>query len=61
MKKGSNSGEVFVSLPRACEVVGLGANTVRNKAKECGAGLKIGRSYRIDIAKLLDYLRTFEG
>ena len=63
MNKSKNqnlSGEI-VTLEQAAKRVNLGISTVRIKAAECGAALKIGRSYRINIQKLIDYLCTFEA
>lgn len=63
MNKSKNrniSGEI-VTLEQAAKRVNLGISTVRTKAEECGAALKIGRSYRINIQKLIDYLCTFEA
>lgn len=48
------------TLEQAAERTNLGMTTVRKLANECGAALKIGRSYRINIPKLIDYLCTFE-
>ena len=53
-------GEI-VTLEQAALRVNLGLTTVRKRAEECGAALKIGRSYRINIQKLIDYLYTFEA
>lgn len=63
MNKAKNqnlSGEI-VTVEQAAKRVNLGISTVRIKAAECGAALKIGRSYRINIQKLIDYLCTFEA
>ena len=62
MNKATNqnlNGEI-VTLEQAAKRVNLGISTVRIKADECGAALKIGRSYRINIQKLLDYLFSME-
>ena len=63
MNKSQNlsiDGEI-VTLEQAAKRVNLGLSTVKAKAGECGAALKIGRSYRINIRKLIDYLCTFEA
>lgn len=63
MKKAINqdiSGEI-VTLEQAAKRVNLGLSTVRKYANDCGAALKIGRSYRINIARLVEYLNTFEA
>lgn len=52
-----SNGEI-VTLEQAAQRVNLGISAVRKYAKECGAALKIGRSYRINIQKLIDYLCT---
>ena len=49
------SGEIL-TLEQASQRLNLGMSTVRQKAAECGAALKIGRSYRINIQRLTDYL-----
>lgn len=51
----------LVTAAQAAERTNLGVTTVRARAAECGAALKIGKSYRINIKKLLDYLCTFEA
>lgn len=51
------NGEI-VTLEQAAKRVNLGISTVRIRAEECGAALKIGRSYRINIQKLIDYLSS---
>jgi hypothetical protein len=52
-----SNGEIL-TLEQAAHRVNLGVGAVRKYAKECGAALKIGRSYRINIQKLIDYLCT---
>ena len=54
------SGEIL-TMEQAAQRLNLGMSTVRQKAAECGAALKIGRSYRINIQKLIDYLCTLEA
>lgn len=56
-----NAFSEIVTLEHAAERTNLGISTVRKLANECGAALKIGRSYRINIQKLIDYLCTFEN
>ena len=63
MNKSQNrdsTGEIL-TLEQAARRLNLGMSTIRVKAAECGAALKIGRSYRIYIQKLIDYLCTFEA
>lgn len=52
------NGEI-VTLEQAAQRVNLGVIAVRKYANECGAALKIGRSYRVNIKKLIDYLCGF--
>ena len=56
--KNQNLDGEIVTLEQAAKRVNLGISTVRIKAAECGAALKIGRSYRINIQKLIDYLNS---
>ena len=58
-KYGNKDGDL-ITIKQACERTNLGMSTIRQMSQECGASLKIGRSYRIDIQKLLEYLRTFQ-
>ena len=63
MNKLSNkdsTGEIL-TLEQAAQRVNLGVGAVRKYANESGAALKIGRSYRINIKKLIEYLCTFEA
>lgn len=55
LKNRNEKGEL-VTLPQACEDTNLGMNTVRRLAKEAGAVVKIGKSYRIIRKVLLDYI-----
>ena len=61
MNKANYTGEnaEIVTLEMASQITSLGISTIRQKGKECGALLKIGRAIRVDLPKLLDYLRTF--
>lgn len=52
---------VFVPLNEAARRSGFSPSVVRKKAAECGAAVKVGRNYRIEIKKFLDYLRTHEA
>lgn len=63
MRKSNNKntyGEIL-TIEQASQRVNLGLSTVRKLADKCGASLKIGRSYRINIQKLIDYLCQFEN
>lgn len=51
---------VFITVTTACQLTNLGQNTVRRLAKEANAARKIGKSYRINREKLLDYIDTFD-
>ena len=55
-----SNGEILTQ-EQAAQRVNLGVGAVRKYANECGAALKIGRSYRINIKKLIEYLCTFEA
>lgn len=46
----------ILTLEQAAMRVNLGRTATRKYANESGAALKIGRSYRINIQKLIDYL-----
>lgn len=63
MNKLANRNEYgeIVTLEQAAQRVNLGIGAVRKYANESGAALKIGRSYRINIKKLIEYLCTFEA
>lgn len=50
-------GEIL-TIKQAATRVNLGESTVRRLAKDSKSALKIGRSYRIDINKLVDYIKT---
>lgn len=52
------NGEIL-TLEQSAQRVNLGVGAVRKYANECGAALKIGRSYRVNIQKLIDYLCGF--
>ena len=54
----NENGEI-VTLGQAAARVNLGITTVRRLAYECGAALKIGRCLRIDMSKLVEYIKTF--
>ena len=55
-----SNGEILTK-EQAAQRVNLGVGAVTKYANECGAALKIGRSYRINIKKLIEYLCTFEA
>lgn len=63
MKKATNRDDaaLLLTVEQAARMTGLGISAVRNRAKECRAVLKIGKSVRIDRERLLEYLRTFEA
>lgn len=56
----SISGELL-TLEQAANITNLGIATIRKLVKESGAGLKIGKSFRVDRQKLLDYIRQFKS
>ncbi|MBP3339410.1 MAG: hypothetical protein J6L69_08405 [Lachnospiraceae bacterium] len=47
-------------ISNACEVVSLSAGQVKKYASNCGALLKIGRSVRVNVPKLVEYLATLK-
>lgn len=47
----------FVTLPEAQRITSLGRDTVRKLAADSGSAIKIGKSYRIDVHKLLEYVK----
>ena len=51
----------IVTINQAALRTNLSVYTIRRLASECGAALKIGRSYRINIQKLIDYLSTMSN
>lgn len=63
MNKLSNPSEeaVFITINAACHLTNLGKNTVRKLAQEANAARKIGKSFRINRKKFLDYVDTFEA
>lgn len=63
MNKLSHPSEeaVFITIDAACHLTNLGKNTVRKLAQEANAARKIGKSFRINREKFLDYLDTFEA
>ena len=52
---------VFITLENASQLCSLSRNTVRKRAKECGAARKIGKSFRINKQIFLEYLDSFEA
>ena len=56
----TNSSAPIQTVEQAASNTNLGIGTVRKLAAECGAALKIGRSYRINFPKLIEYISTFE-
>ena len=59
-KYGNIYGEI-VTYEQAAQRTNLSVFTIRKLAAECGAALKVGRSARINIQKLIDYICTFEA
>ena len=55
LKNRNKYGEI-ITLQQACEETNLCAHTVRKIAKESGAALKIGKSYRIIRNVFLEYI-----
>jgi excisionase family DNA binding protein len=59
--KNQNPEAEIVTIKQACERTNLGTATVRRLADECKASIKIGKSYRIRMDRLLEYIYTFEA
>lgn len=53
----NNQGQL-VTISMAADATNLGISTVRHLAIEAGAAIKIGRSFRIDLEKLMKYVRS---
>ena len=51
---------VFITVDTASKLTNLGRNTVRRLAKESNSARKIGKSFRINRQKLLEYVDSFE-
>nr|WP_300809080.1 DUF6462 family protein [uncultured Acetatifactor sp.] len=56
----ASDDSVFIDIDTAARLTQLGKNTIRRLAQESNSARKIGKSYRINRAKLLDYIDTFE-
>lgn len=52
---------IFVTVEAAGRITSLGRNRVRKLADECGASRKIGKSYRINRVRLIQYIDSFEN
>lgn len=55
-RKINNTLGETITLEQACALLNLGRGTIRRLASECGAVRKIGKSYRIKRAILVDYI-----
>lgn len=52
-----NDNALFVSIPEAARMFGIGTTTMRKVAVEAGALRKIGgRIIRVDVEKMKDYI-----
>ena len=51
----------LLTMEQAKERYQLGDNTIRQRAKECGGTVKIGRSRRFVKTRLDEYLMNFEA
>lgn len=51
-----NVNTVLLTVQQVSELTNLGSTTVRKLALESGAGRKIGKSYRINKQKFLEYI-----
>lgn len=59
--KHSSEDAIFITIDAASQLTNLGRNTVRRLAREANAARKIGKSYRINRERLLDYIDSFEA
>ena len=55
----TNNKGILITYKQACERYNLGMNTVQRLAREAGALVKIGKSARIDIAKIDSLVMSF--
>ena len=55
----TNNKGILITYKQACERYNLGMNTVQRLAREAGALVKIGKSARIDIAKMDSFVLSF--
>ena len=60
-KSRSSDKAVLLTVEQVCDLVNLGATTVRKIAKESGAERKIGRSYRVHKTMFFDYIERLYG
>lgn len=60
-KKKGNSESILLTTEQVCDLVNLGATTVRKLASESGASRKIGRSFRIHKDIFFDYIEKLYG
>ena len=51
---------VFITVDDAASLTSLGRNTIRRLAQESNSARKIGKSYRINRTKLIEYIESFE-
>lgn len=57
---GASEDSVFIDIDTAAMLTQLGKNTIRRLAQESNSARKIGKSYRINRVKLIDYIDSFE-
>ncbi len=57
--KNKNEKGILLTYKDACKRYNLGMNTVQRLAREAGALVKIGKSARIDIAKMDSFVLSF--
>lgn len=60
-KNRSSDKAVLLTVDQVCDLVNLGATTVRKIARESGAERKIGRSYRIHKTTFFNYIEALYG
>lgn len=59
--KVTSDNSALLTMEQAQERYQLGENTIRKRAEECGAALKIGRNKRFIKSKMDEYLMSFEA
>jgi hypothetical protein len=62
MRENKNDSVLFVSIPEASRMFGIGTTMMRSVASEAGALVRIGKKIlRVDVQKLKDYISTEYG
>ena len=59
LRENKNDNVLFVSIPEASRMFGIGTTTLRSVASDAGALVRIGEKIlRVDVQKLKDYIST---